>query len=356
MAESQTLLKKAYCTKCKTDDEMNRIFVVNPDADICYCPSCMAQWKPKDAIDNYNYFLSTKINKADRLLFRDTKFYESYCAYGKILEIDDTSFRARYGRILALIYMSTLRKSYFDDAALLLKSEAEQYFRKNKDYLSYTKFLHKINIALNEYFKRFMKRLTIRERFYSEDCVELYYARLYEIINLKKLVLEELNRLSSKYSGEILNRVINEVEYSLTNLEKGFEKKAVTTDGRRFKLEKVLGRNRVQISKMDNKLSPFVHFVKYKLNEKDKKGKLISNKVYPDNSHISSLIKGSIPLFIIFLAAGTAVLLYYLFFAKEQYRLPSFIISIALYSGALLSLILFVVWKIQLRKRHHLID
>lgn len=68
-----TTLKKAYCTHCKTENELNRIFEVNPDAEICYCPFCMTELKPKEAIDDYNYFISQKVLKANRLLYRDRK-------------------------------------------------------------------------------------------------------------------------------------------------------------------------------------------------------------------------------------------------------------------------------------------
>ena len=42
-------LKKGFCTHCKGDEDL-RIFDVNKDAEVCYCPHCMAAMPPKEAI------------------------------------------------------------------------------------------------------------------------------------------------------------------------------------------------------------------------------------------------------------------------------------------------------------------
>ena len=47
-------LKRGFCTHCQ-GDEIQRIFNVNKEAEICYCPVCAHPMQPKDAIVNYNY-------------------------------------------------------------------------------------------------------------------------------------------------------------------------------------------------------------------------------------------------------------------------------------------------------------
>ena len=298
MAKEVSSLKKAYCPHHKTENELDRIFSVNPDAEVCYCPICMYELKPKDAIENYNYFIATKINKAERLLYRETKFYEAYCAFGRIIEIDPNSYRARFGRILSLIYMSKLRKTHFSQAALLLEGESERYFNKIKDQISYLKFLQRINAALDEYFKRLYKKITIKERFYNADCVQLYYERIHEILQLKNLVLDGLQRCIAKVEEERIVHLLKMVETSIKDLTKQFNGAVATADGVRYKVEKVVSDKQILISKLDDRVAPHTRYIKYKLNENEKQGRLLKDKVYPDNSHLTLLSNITLPFMI----------------------------------------------------------
>ena len=45
MPKTNSILKKAYCPKCKATNELYPIFDVNPEADVCYCPHCMSEGK-----------------------------------------------------------------------------------------------------------------------------------------------------------------------------------------------------------------------------------------------------------------------------------------------------------------------
>ena len=356
MPKEGTSLKKAYCPHCKVENELDRIFEVSPDVEVCYCPNCMREYKPKDVIDNYNYFIANKITKAERLLYRDTKFYEAYCAFADIIEIDPSSCKARFGRILSLIYMSKLKKTNFANATLLLDNEADQYFRKMKEQTSYVKFLSRVNLALDEYTTRLHKILTIRERFYDEECVALYYQHLHEIIETKKVVLEELQKSWAKTSEDRTEKMIKNVEKSTNVLNTIFNGSVVTASGARYKVSKVVSPTKILVNKVDEKSNPINHYVRYKLNDNKKRGRILKDKVYPDNIHFTALIKVALPLFIVFYVIAF-VSFFVAFFTKENaYDLYLYIGAGVSLLIALVWMVLFIVWKAQLSKRHHLID
>ena len=356
MAKEVSSLKKAYCPHCKTDNELERIFDVSPDAEVCYCPNCMREYKPKEVIDNYNYYIATRLAKAERLLYRDTKFYEAYCAFGDIIEIDSSICKARFGRILSLIYMSKLRKSNFASASLLLDTEADQYFRKMKDQTPYIKFITRANAALDEYTKRLHKKLTVKDRFYNEDCVALYFQRLHEVMEMKKLLLEELQKIWAKNNEERVEHIIKQTEESINVLNTQFESKVTTAEGVRYKVAKVEPPHKILVTTLDKRSSPINHYVRYKLDENEKRGKLLNDKVYPDNIHIKSLITVSYPLMIISYILMVASFLLAILTKDNKYDLAFFIASACFLLTAVIWTILFIVWKSQLAKRHHLID
>lgn len=356
MAKEASSLKKAYCPHHKTENELDRIFFVNPDAEVCYCPICMYELKPKEAIENYLYFISSKINKAERLLYRETRFYEAYCAFGRIIEIDPDSYRARFGRILSLVYMSKLRKTHFGDAALLLEGETEEYFSKIKDQSSYFKFLNRINAALDEYNNRLYKKITIKDRFYNGDFVELYFERINEIIQLKNLVVGGLQRCAGKMEEERVYKFLTQVETSVSNLNQQLKDTVATTDGTRYRVEKVVADKHIYIAQLDEKLAPQTHHRKYKLNEADKKGKLLKDKIYPDNSHLTLLTNIALPLLIIFGMIASFAIAFSFITKEDTVKMVSYIIAGSAAFLAIVTLVFFIAWKHQLSHRHHLID
>ncbi len=353
--EAPSKLKKAYCTYCKTDDELSRIFSVNPEAKVCYCPNCMTELQPKEAIDEYNYFISQKSNKADRLLYRDTRFYDAYCAYGHIIEIDPYIMHARFGRILSLLYMSTLRHTHFVDAITLLDRDAELYFRKMKDQNHYAKFLSKALNAIDEYQNRFPRRITVKERFYSADCVELYYTRLYEILCAKNYIVGELVKITSKNPDEKIMRLVSARELDISEIHKQFDDKVATTDGTRYKVAKIISAQQILISRLEDQLPPLTRHKVYKLSENEKKGRLIKDKVYPDNSHLMARATSALPAMILFYIATAVAVLFYVFKWFNLGIIPLFA-AIGCFIVAVTLTAFFIKWKYKLSKRRHLID
>lgn len=353
--EAPTSLKRAFCTHCKTEDELSRIFFVNPDAEVCYCPNCMSELKPKEAIDEYNYFISTKINKANVLLYCDTRFYDAYCAYAHIIEVDPSNISARFGRIISLLYMSTLRKTHFNDATLLLEREAEEFFRKMKEQGHYAKFLSKCLTAVEEYTNRFERRIMTRERLYSANCVELYFTRLYEIIEFRRYINNELGMLLSKNEDEKIQRVLSNSEVLLKELEIKFNKRVATTSGHQYKVAHVINAHQILISRTDSNVHPITRFVKYKLSEDEKNGRLIEDKVFPDNSHLMMIANVSIALMIISFVLVAICALFYVFKWFDLKIIP-LIVGCAFIGSAITFIILLINAKIKMNKRRHLID
>ena len=102
--------KKGFCTHCR-GDEKSRIFNVNKDAEVCYCPHCTHAMKPKEAIGNYTWLISSYLKKASSALFESTEYLYAYQTFAHVIDLDDTVKVAYFGRLLSLVYLSTLRTS-----------------------------------------------------------------------------------------------------------------------------------------------------------------------------------------------------------------------------------------------------
>ena len=102
------VLKKGFCTHCEGDEKL-RIFNVNKEADVCYCPHCMKEMQPKQAIKDYGDLISSYLKKASKYLFESTEYLLAYQTFAHIIDLDETIKVARFGRVLALVYLSSLR-------------------------------------------------------------------------------------------------------------------------------------------------------------------------------------------------------------------------------------------------------
>lgn len=349
MSKEITTLKKGYCPRCRPDNDLDRIFYVNPDVDACYCPNCMSKLRPKIAINYYSFYISQKISKAEKLLYRDTKFYEAYCSYGDILRIDPEIYEARFGRILSLIYMSTLRNTFFDSAMEMLQNEAERYFHKLKNQFEYINFIKKVDTALDEYISCFVKKVTYKDRFHDLECGKLYFSRLHEVINFKKVLTDELRASFVKEANNKAIELVRQIETSIKQLEKKFKERIITMDGNRYSIEKVIDNN-INVKQLDESVNSLGK-QKRKLNDDEKQGRLLKEKVFPDYTRISLLIKISFPLMIFFLVL-IAFSLTAIFISQ---KLKIYLVILASTSLALfiLLLILYAAWRGQLSKRHH---
>ena len=179
-------MKKGYCPKCKkTKDEKKRVFDVNSEASVCYCPNCLTAYKPSVAINEYNNFLSDKITTAFYQFKTIGKFEKAYKTFANVLEFEPEHAIALSGRIISLLYLSTLRKVYFNDCkSLLILAKHRFSLITNREI--YKQLLSSLNTAIEEYHHNLTKRLTFKGYFYDAECLKLFIIRLNEIREFKE--------------------------------------------------------------------------------------------------------------------------------------------------------------------------
>lgn len=350
-------LKKGFCSHCYKKKKKEVFFSVNKDAEICYCPSCMQQLVPNEAIDDYNLYLTHHIMKAKKLLYNDTNFYEAYVHFAKIIEIEEDNEVGHYGRLLSLIYMSTLRISKFKEVMILFQSESNLY-HSFKDKLYYLKFLKKINRAVEEYDARYIKRLSFKDYFYSIECIQLYFDRKSEIINLKNLLLNEADYLLEQEEDIKVINFKKDIEKSIKELNKQFKEKVICINGLTYSNIGFSSRGDVLLSSDGKKKFVAIKTFKRILSEKEGRGFLIKDHVYPDNIHLAHLMNVAIPFSIVFLvlalASSSLMIMSQTLFPSYK---PLFIyLTIGFGFCLLATMVLHLWWRRKLKKRNHLID
>ena len=224
-------MKKGYCPKCKkARDEKKRVFDVNSEASVCYCPNCLTAYKPSVVIEEYNNFLNEKITNAFYQFKTIRKFKNAYKTFAKVLEFEPEHAIALSGRIASLFYLSTLRKVYFKDTmSLLMMSKHRFYLVSNRDI--YKQLLNSLNVGFEEYHHNLTKRLTFVGYFYDSDCLKLFITRLNEIKEFKEYIYKEFVALDE-------NVLAVKVSKEITVIEKALHADFYTADGikREFKI------------------------------------------------------------------------------------------------------------------------
>lgn len=204
-------MKKGFCIKCITKDPKHRIFKVNSEAEKCYCPHCLKEYKPKEAIGYFNRFISMLTDEADMTLQIARRPDVSYQKYADVLEYADDFVPALLGRISSLIYQSTLRRSRFEEALLLLDLDIDK-FHLVANRPQYVKFLKSSNEMANAYKERLYKRLTFKSYFYDTDCIMLYVKRLSEIKDFKSYLKKELEFTNENELAQTIAQEIEEID------------------------------------------------------------------------------------------------------------------------------------------------
>lgn len=351
-------LKKAYCTHCHVSDEKERIFEVNSDAEACFCPRCMTQYIPSIPIKAFELFIAKQINQADRNLFSAIGYYKSYLMYARILELDPNNTHALFGRLLALIYMSTLRKTHFQNVGLLLNEEKD-IFRKVSNEKLYIAFLHRVCYALDEYFVLFRKKLITHHYFYDIDCIKLYFKNLNSIQKLKTLILKEYHFIQTRHDQPEIKLAIASLEQSISSQSEEMNKKWITADGYTYGYvgtsesgDLLLGRsdkiNAVKISR---------YHPKALLHERaERKNKVIKDQVFPNFSYLYRLEKISLPTMIVLFVLGIISLMCTFAFQTTAFYQMFVIVTSVLFAGAIAFLGAYFFSLYRLVKRHRLIS
>ena len=358
MLKSGMALKKAYCTHCHVDDDKDRIFEVNSDAEVCFCPRCMTQYVPSIPINAYEAFIAKQINQADRNLFSAIGYYKSYLMYARILELDPDNVHALFGRLLALIYMSSLRKTHFQNVVLLLNEEKD-IFRKVSNEKVYLAFLHRVCHALDEYFVLFRKKLITHHHFYDVDCIKLYFKNLNDIQKLKSLILKEYCFIQARHDDSEVKLAITSLEKSISSQSEEMNKKWITADGYTYGYvgtsesgDLLLGRsdkiNTVKIARYQPKAL---------LHERtNKKNRLIKDQVFPNFLPLYRLEKVSLPMAIALFVLSIISLICTLAFQTATLNQILIVVTCALLASAIAFLGAYFFSLNRLVKRQRLIS
>ena len=346
-------LKRGFCTHCQ-GDEIQRIFNVNKDAEICYCPLCAHPMSPKDAIVNYRNLISHYLKRASRYLFETTEYLRAYQTFAHIIDLDDSVRVAYFGRILALVHISTLRKSKIGFAMQMHKQQAAKMFHYQDTANEYFHFLILLLDALDIYEHKMKRRLTSRGVFYDVDCVVLYLKRIEEIKLYKRYLISEAEffiEANKDNFNEIVERIVGTEDHYFM----AFKDKYITADGNTY-LFNEFGPNLTPILTMQSaKTNQPVHHIKeaISLYPKDNKKSPIRDEVYQNNLPMFVFVTMSVPLAIIlFFAALTAVVIG-IFAPSEIVKMLLFIGAAVLTSVSLMLFILHFAWKNALKKKYY---
>lgn len=339
-------MKQGFCIKCRTNDPKRRVFKVNSEAEKCYCPVCMAEYKPKMAITYFDRFLRYLNQQADLTLQIAKTPDASYLKYAEVLEFEEDYVPALLGRISSLLYLSTLRTSRFKDAMLLIDLDKDRFHLVSSRDM-YLDFLKSCDEMANSYKERLGKKLTYRSLFYDIDCVKLYIKRLLEIIEFKKYIQEELLDLKD-------NETANKIAEEITEIDALTHEIMVSVEGRKYKFISVDQNGLPFIAISEEKIKVGLkHYPKYSLHADEKKTKYINDTMFKTNKTMYNIIKLGLGFGIALGAVGTILLILALIFQKTIAFLPLFIAGLAFTAVGLIFVIIQFILRARIKKSRY---
>ena len=343
--------KRGFCTHCK-GDERDRIFAVNKEADVCYCPNCTAAMKPKEAINNYNWLISSHLKRASKALFETTEYLLAYQTFAHVIDLDETVRVAYFGRLLSLVHLSTLRTSKISFALLLHRQQAKLYhYQENaKEYFN---FLWLLLDALERYETRMKKRITSHDVFYEEECIKLYLKRVDEIRKYREYILEEANYFVNA-NKEQFQAIIERINKTEDNYSAVFQQRYVAGNGKSYLFSEFDANGNPVINLQANIPLQSVHHIQpASLAPKDKKVPYIKDEIFLNNLPLFRLVALSIPVAIILLAAVATGMILSIFIPSTAVKLLIYIISAMLLPISAVLIILHFSWKNRLKKKYY---
>ena len=344
-------LKKGFCTHCKGEERL-RIFDVNREAEVCYCPNCMAEMKPKEAIANYRGLISHYLKKASKELFESTQYLEAYQTFAHVIDLDETIRVARFGRVLALVYVSTLRKSKIPFALALHRQEATKAFHYQDTAKEYFYFLMLLLDALDTYESRLKKRITIHHVFYDMDCVLTYLKRVDEIRQYKDFVVTEAEFFidsNKEYFAEVITRVNKSQEHYV----KIYQDSYVTADGYTYIFNRFDNNGMPLVSIKSGRPNVELRSKKIELNPTDNKKSAIKDEIYLNNLPLSRLVAASVPMALFLIACALAAVVAFILVEPIVLKVLLLFGAVGLVVVSLILIILHFSWKNSLKKKYY---
>ena len=346
------VLRKGFCTNCSGDEKL-RIFNVNKEAEVCYCPYCMKEMQPKEAIKNYGDLISYYLKKASKYLFESTEYLLAYQTFAHIIDLDETIKVARFGRVLSLVYISTLRTSKINFAFMLHRQEAPKLYHYQETANEYYHFLLLLLDALDTYENKIKQRLSSHNIFYDMDCILLYLKRIEEIRSYKDFIGSEADFFVES-NKEHFNTIVELVKNAEDGYEKAFKETYNTADGYSYNF---IGFNRDSTPlitlQSTTRAQKNKHVEPLPLFPKDNKKSPIRDDVFLNNVTLAKLVAASIPVAIFLFVLAAAGVITSLF-------IPGEVAKILIYAGSAISLIVSFVliilhfsWKNRLKKKYY---
>ena len=311
---------------------------------------------PKDAIENYHNLISHHLKNASKYLFETTEYLLAYQTFAHIIDLDDTVKAAYYGRLLALVHLSTLRTSKINFAHIMHRQEMK-IFHAAEICVEYYHFLVLLLDSLDAYETRMKKRLTNRGVFYDTDCVSLYLQRLDEIRSYKDFIYDEAHYfidIKSNNNDDDFQQIVQRVEDDDKRYEEIFKEEFVTANGITYKFVS-MGHDNIPSIAIDAKAqAPKQHHGKpINLYPKDNKKSKIRDQIYLNNLILARLVAASIPVAIVLLVLAIADIVAAIFIPNNPAKISFYIIAAVVVSISLLLFILHFLWKNSLKKNYY---
>ena len=360
-------LKKAFCRTCPQNKAGHySIFDAIPNADVCYCPFCTKKLVPNRAIKDFDMLISQMIDEAYKTLFEKTYFLDAYRMFANIIDICPDSKEARQGRLIALLYLATLRKNKMKEFLILFNEENERYFfpRQNsttKTVDEYVAFLSNVNAALDNYDSLFRKRLTVHKYFYDVDCAKLYFVRLNEILMVKKELAEQLNKITQREKDHYypqVDRLYTRLKKEIGKKEHELAEKTTLGDGYSYKLVEMSGKGNPLLARSDRQVKvPSIYNFNRSLYTAENK-KMINDRVYPDNIYLYHSANVSYIVAWIFVVLTVIFLIMAIIQNSYEYHLAwlSFVLMGVCGVSFITLFSLKIYWRAKINSRCHLIN
>ena len=342
--------KRGFCTHCH-GEERSRIFAVNKDAGVCYCPHCTHAMSPKEAMGNYRWLISFHLKRASRALFETNEYLLAYQTFAHVLDIDDTIKVAYFGRLLSLVYLSTLRTSKVKFALIMHRQQSKfcHYQDTSREYFN---FLWLLLDALDQYEARILKRVTTHGIFYDTECIELYLKRIYETRQYKQYIQEEAEYFLAS-NKEQFKVVLERARNSEDDFNGVLQQRFVTTDGSSYAFSNYVDGNPIISLREEVPLQTIHHFKPASLYSKENKKILLPDEIFTSNLQLARFVSAFVPvavalLLIVFIALVTSLIT-----GNKEFILAMAIISALILPASAALVFMHFMWKNRLKKKYY---
>ena len=344
---------KGYCSYCPKDvSDKDRIFEFNQDTNLLICPNCGKELNPVEAHHAYLSFLRKQVHKGDNYLDFYGKYQRAYQQYAYVISIEENSVEARFGRLLSLAYLSTVRKAYFNDCLTLLDNDKNYLTYSQRDLYTFLYFAKNMNSMAKSYATQLKKRLTTYRYFFDEDCAKLYFQRIYELNQLLTGILQEIKEIKAEVAdNETLNKSYNSYNNSIVKFSRLLGGDANVLDGSVYIFDGMDKEGKVQIKLKKkyqlNHMFNYRHLYLYNDNKKH----LIKDDIFSFSNNLLTALRSwriAISIFILmFIASSISV-----FFVLDHEWLRYLFYGIAGFAGffIIISLIALLLLRYRIKK------